>query len=55
MFDDHEEVDLYDTGKLPHGYVEVIAGANEDDIKDVAEPIVALEYARWKNRQRKQG
>ena len=46
VFDDHEEVDLYDTGKLPHGYVEVIVGPSEDDIEDVAEPIVALEYTR---------
>ena len=55
MEDVFDEVDLYDAGKLPHGYVEVIAGASEDDIEDVAEPIVALEYTRWKNRQRKQG
>ena len=27
VFGDHEEVDLYDTGKLPHRYVEVIISA----------------------------
>ena len=52
MFDDREEVDIYYTGKLPRGYVEVIAGASEDDIEDVAGPIVALEYTRWENRKR---
>ena len=45
VFDDHEDVVII--GKLSRGYVEVIAGANEDDIDKVAEPIVALEYTRW--------
>ena len=55
VFDDHEDVDLNDRGKLLHGYDEVIAKANKDDIDVVAEPIVALVYTRWGNRQRKQG
>ena len=53
VFDGLEDVDLDYLGKLPHRYVEVIVGANKNDIDKVAEPIVALEYIRWKNRQRK--
>ena len=44
------DVDLDYIDKLSHGYVEVIAGANEDDIDEVAEPIVAHDYTRCKVR-----
>ena len=35
VFDDHEDVNLDYMDKLPHGYVEVIACANEDGIEEL--------------------
>ena len=56
LIDCNEDVVISSSNqRMPQGDVAVLAGDAEDDLAELAEPFIGIEYSRWKNRQRKQG